>query len=241
MRTRAMPSAPATAAPHPAAPSRAAPATAALAVLAAALGLAAAACEREHHVQIRLGAGDRLGLGFRCEDAAGNLLADRALAGGRIEFRVIVDLIGVGDTVPGCRGEEILAACPREEDCPALVVSADRRRACAEISVGPPLTEAAVVAEVTRELRALEITGDAPDRPVIVRAVATLQRCEDALVVPAGDTYPFLDPAQAIGCAYSCPLQLDAVDGAVSLYLDALDERCEPEVRACAAFPRRGP
>ncbi len=214
---------------------------AATAALAAALALAIAACEREHRVQIQLGAGDQLGLGFRCVDGAGVLLADDALAGDRIEFRVIVDLIGVGDTVPGCRGEEILAACPREEDCPTLVVSADRRRACAEISVGPPLTEAAIVAEVLSKLRALEITDDAPDRPVIVRAVATLERCEDRLVAPAGGTYPVLDPTLAIGCAYSCPLQLDTVDGAVALYLDALDERCEAQVRACAAFPRRGP
>jgi hypothetical protein len=214
-------------------------ASAALAlVLAVAPG--AAACEREHRVQIRLGAdNDTLGLGFRCVDDQGEPLAARALVGGRLELRVIVDLIGVGDTVPGCRGEEILRACPREEDCPALVVSADGRRACAEVSVGPPFDDPrAVAAQVHAALRDLEVTGDAPDRPLIVRAVATTERCEDRLVAPQGGTYPLLDPALAVGCAYSCPLQLDAVDGAVSLYLDALDERCEPQVRACAAFPR---
>jgi hypothetical protein len=207
---------------------------------ALALALAAAACEREHRVRILLGPADgSLGLGFKCEDAQGTPLVTRALAGGQLVFRVVVDLIGVGDAVPGCRGEEILRACPREADCPTLVVSEDGRRACAEVTIRPPFDEANTQAQLLAQLRAIPITSDAPDRPVMVRAVATLERCDDRLVAPQGGTYPVLDPAQALGCAYSCPLQLDAVDGAVSLFLDALDERCEPQVRACAAFPRR--
>jgi hypothetical protein len=215
----------------------------AAAALAAALALAAAAaCEREHRVQVKLGADDgMLGLGFRCVDDQGALLFGRAVTGGRLEFSVIVDLIGVGDTVPGCRGEEIIRACPREQECPTLVVSADGRRACVPLSIPPPFDDPAVVVpKVLDALRGLVITDDAPDRPVIVRAVATTERCEDRLVAPQGDTYPVLDPDRAIGCAYSCPLQLDTVD-AVSLYLDALDEHCEAQVRACAAFPRRAP
>lgn len=214
--------------------------TRAAAALAAALALPAAACEREHRVQLALGADDgTLGLGFRCVDDQGAALAARAAVGNRLEFRVIIDLIGVGDTVPGCRGEEILRACQREADCPTLVVSADGRRACAEVTVNPPLDDPAmVVAQVLAALRGRVITDDAPDRPVMVRAVATTEKCEERLVAPQGGTYPLLDPARAIGCAYSCPLQLDTVD-AVALYLDALDERCEAQVRACAAFPHR--
>jgi len=199
---------------------------------------AAAACAREHRVQIEIVAGDgTLGLGFRCVDAGGTPLAGRALVGNRLEFRIILDLIGVGDTVPGCRGEEILRACPSAEECPTLVVSADGRRACAEVIVAPPLDQASIVRQVQDALRGLEITPDAPDRPVFVRAVATTERCDERLVAPQGGTYAALDPAAAIGCAYSCPLQLDTVEGAVALYLDALDASCEPQVRACAGFP----
>lgn len=214
--------------------------TAALAALAA-LTFGAAACEREHAIEIRFGAGDgTLGLGFRCEDASGTPLFARAFSGGQLRFTLVFDLIGVGDTVPGCRGEEIAAACPRPEDCPALVVSADGRRACLELAIDPPFTTPAdVLPKVLAALRGLEITDDAPDRPVIVRAVATTERCEARLVEPAGGTYAALDPDRALGCGYSCPLQLDAVEGAVALYLDALDERCEAQVRACAMFPRR--
>jgi hypothetical protein len=215
---------------------RAAPPLAA--ALAAALALAAA-CDREHAVRIELAEGGVLGLGFRCVDAQGTPLAIRALTSGRLQLNVILDLIGVGDTVPGCRGEEILRACPREEDCPPLVVSADGRRACAPVTVDPPFDPPSITRQVLAALRGLPLTDDAPDRPVLVRAVATTEPCDARLIDPQGGTYPLLDPARAIGCAYSCPLQLDAVDGAVSLYLDALDERCEPQVRACAAFPRR--
>jgi hypothetical protein len=212
----------------------------ALAAAALVLAGAVAACERDHRVKILLGPDDgTLGLGFKCEDALGQPLVRRALVGDRLVFRIVVDLIGVGDAVPGCRGEEILRACPREADCPTLVVSDDGRRACAEVSIGQPFDEASTLEQVLAVLRTLDITSDAPDRPVMVRAVATLERCDDRLVSPQDGTYPLLDPAQALGCAYSCPLQLDAVDGAVALYLDALDERCEPQVRACAAFPRR--
>lgn len=224
---------------HPA-PARAA-AIRAAAALAAGLAATAAGCERAHQVTIELGADrDTLGLGFRCVDDQGVPLVNRAVTGGRLAFSLVIDLIGVGDTVPGCRGEEILAACPRAQDCPALVVSADGRRACRELSIGPPLDDPAVVlAEIAQALRGIVVTNDAPDRPVMVRAVATTERCDDRLVSPTGGTYPLLDPALAVGCAYSCPLQLDTVGGAVALYLDALDDRCEPQVRACAGFPRR--
>ena len=220
---------------------RARAARAALAAIAAALALPAAACEREHSVTLTLGAdGDTLGLGFRCVDDQRVPLINRAVASGRLSFSVVIDLIDVGDTVPGCRGEEILAACPREQDCPTLVVSPDGRRACREISIAlPPGDPTAVVPQIIEALRGFVITNDAPDQPVMLRAVATTERCDDRLVSPAGGTYPLLDPTRAVGCAYSCPLQLDTVDGAVALYLDALDERCEPQVRACAGFPRR--
>jgi len=46
-----------------------------------------------------------------------------------------------------------------------------------------------------------------------------------------------IDPAQAVGCAYSCPAVLDDIDGPISLSLDTLNQQCEQQVRACAAFP----
>ena len=43
----------------------------------------------------------------------------------------------------------------------------------------------------------------------------------------------------ALGCAYSCPVQLDQVSGSVAISIDTVDNRCEAAVRACAAFPGR--
>ena len=40
-----------------------------------------------------------------------------------------------------------------------------------------------------------------------------------------------------VGCAYSCPVQLDDVDGAIALSLDTLSRMCERDVRACSVFP----
>jgi hypothetical protein len=44
-----------------------------------------------------------------------------------------------------------------------------------------------------------------------------------------------LEPA-AVGCAYSCPVELDNVD-TVSVSLDTLSRQCEPLVKLCARFP----
>ncbi len=45
-----------------------------------------------------------------------------------------------------------------------------------------------------------------------------------------------LDARAIFGCAYSCPAQLDGVEGAVELDLDAFDDECGQNALACALF-----
>src|SRR5260370_796065 len=73
--------------------------------------------------------------------------------------------------------------------------------------------------------------------PVIVRAVATQESCTE-IELTNGALWVSVDKTKALGCAYSCPVQLDAVDGPISLGLDVLDKtQCVPTMQACAAFP----
>jgi hypothetical protein len=73
------------------------------------------------------------------------------------------------------------------------------------------------------------VTSDAPDEPVIIRVVATAQHCSD---IPLDTKF---DITQLVGCVYSCPLQLDFVQGDVLLDLPALTNQCEEAVVACAS------
>jgi hypothetical protein len=196
--------------------------------------LAFAACQRTREVTLQLGpTPDTITLGFVCrQDADPSLfLAERARVGPNFEFNVIVDIIDLGGQLPGCRGEELVAACPSGT---CSIVPRASGRYCQRVSfaaslVNPddlkPLLEA-VRTQLDDEL----VTLDAPDRPVLIRALATTEG-------DCGDVPDTFDPDQLVGCAYSCPVQLDAIDGPIALSLDALSNTCEPEVRACARYP----
>jgi hypothetical protein len=209
-------------------------------VRAVVIFLVLAACQREHAVGLELGPSEgTLSIGFRCREQADptKLLIQRApLRNGRISITIVVDLIDLGGRVLGCRGEELLAACdPTTGGTCGVTVAANPVRYCKEIEVpvgnGDPMT---VADNFLERARGAVITTDAPSYPVVVRAVATTESCATIQQSSDGVDYDPLDPDLAVGCAYSCPVQLDEIDGSIYLSLDALTEICEPAVRHCA-------
>lgn len=194
----------------------------------------AAACQQTHEISLRLGPNDgTVTAGFLCvQDADPTMpLFDRALVGQTYTFRLVIDVIDLGGQFPGCRGEELVSAC-KGGKC-KLVRRPDGTRYCKEVTfdradlAGPDLRP--LLLELREQLGTEPVTSNAPDRPVILRAVATHQTCEEL-------DAPFVD-TELLGCAYSCPAQLDGIDGPVSLSLDVLDTACEKVVRGCAKFP----
>lgn len=187
------------------------------------------ACERDHRVRLLLGPDeDTLTRGFLCEDDRGVPLAARGITGTRLRFSLVVDLIELGG-VPGCRGEELLAWCEAHTCAP---IEPAGGRYCVGLDLAVDLSDLeALVGDLYAQLAAgPPIIADAPSEPVVVRAVATTQACD--AVVAAGA----FAPDALIGCAYSCPVQLDLVDD-VQLSLDTLSPRCEREVMTCARWP----
>jgi len=223
----------------------------------AALLVAAAACQDAHHVEIVLGPDETtLSRGFTCLAEDNRLMLARGTftvtdpsppVTGTLSFQIVVDFIALGDGVPGCRGEEIGAWCSTH-DCKPVFVP---QRFCKTVSI-PGIVPTQLLdptelmafrtralPDIYAQLRADgDIIADAPDVPVIVRAVATDQPCAYLQAPIGADTYPpfetQLDSPSLMGCAYSCPVQLDQVDGAIELSLDGTGAKCEPEVRMCA-------
>lgn len=195
-----------------------------------ALLLALTACEEQRTVTLLLGPDDHtLTAGFACRAESGELLIEHARAGGTYRFQVVIDTVALGATFPGCRGEEIVASC-NDGDCARI------SRFCASIQI--PQAEltspTAVLAALHAQLGHHELIADAPDTPIVVRAVTTLQSCDD--LMPAAGVYPRLDAERAVGCAYSCPVILDELSGSLGMALDTLDDHCANQVRACARF-----
>ncbi len=200
--------------------------------------LTLAACQQAHTVELQLGpTGDTLTAGFACLQDADptRLLANRAVQpNGGLRFSIIVDVITLGGELPGCRGEELFAACG--EGACTIVPRDDGTRYCREIEVDAAAVAAAIdddlvplLSSIRTQLRVEPVTLDAPDEPVLLRAVATTEPC--------GALGEDFDLGRLVGCAYSCPAQLDEVDGPISLSLDTLTRQCEREVKACAVFP----
>lgn len=197
-----------------------------------------AACQEAHTVTLQLGpTDDTLTAGFACVQDADptRLLASRAAQpGGGLQFSIVVDVVTLGGELPGCRGEELFTACA-DGGC-EIVPRDDGTRFCRDVTVPASAVVAAMnedleplLASIRTQLQAEPVTLDAPDEPVLLRAVATTEPCS-AL---ASD----FDLLELVGCAYSCPAQLDEVDGPIALSLDTLTRQCEREVKACAVFP----
>ena len=195
--------------------------------------LALLGCERTHDVSIRLGPDDQsVTTGFQCRRDDGTFIGDIALVGDRLKFNVVVDFIDLGGGVPGCRGEELVKTCKQRGAC-TLPTTA---RYCAPLDLPVALIGQAdqkqLIGLVHDQLVADgAITTDAPNGPLLIRAVATTESC--AAITPG---HPFA-LAQVIGCAYSCPVVLDDIGGPVGLSLDVLDDHCEAQVKVCASFP----
>jgi len=190
-------------------------------------------CERTHDVSIRLGPDDKsVTTGFQCRRADDTFIGDIALVGDRLKFNVVVDFIDLGGGVPGCRGEELVKTCKQ----PGACTIATTTRYCAPLDLPVALIGQAdqkqLIGLVHDQLVAQgAITTDAPNGPVLVRAVATTESC--AAITP-GHAFT---PDQVIGCAYSCPVVLDEIGGPIGLSLDVLDDHCEAQVKVCASFP----
>jgi hypothetical protein len=155
-------------------------------------------------------------------------MAEAARAGDRFELSIVIDLIDLPG-FPGCRGEELVAACANGR-CPFTPASP---RYCHTISFSASLVPDQL-GEAVRQMREqlamhAPVAADAPNGTVLVRAIATAQSCDEFETA--------FDETLLVGCAHSCPVQLDAVDGSIALSLDTLDDNCRTIVEACARFP----
>jgi len=203
-------------------------------VLAVVIAASLAACQREHTLQLLLGPDARTpSLGFLCRQDANpsKLLLERpdVVMDSTVTVSFVVDIVSLGGRLPGCRGEEIIAACA---DGNCSFATTGETRYCKQVTFPVSLAKDrdGLMTSITEQLKEMPIVTDAPNGPVLIRAVSTAQTCME-LATQA------IDPAQAVGCAYSCPAVLDDIDGPISLSLDTLNQQCEQQVRACAAFP----
>jgi hypothetical protein len=176
-------------------------------------------------VTIRLGpTDDTLSQGFLCVgDISGEELIRSANIGdGKLRFAVVVDIIGLGSKVPGCRGEELITACSGGQ-CTL------EHRACriVTIDIDPMMDRGPeILAKLRAELADFQVIDNAPDEPVLIRVMSVKGECP-SLVDNVAST--------ALGCAYSCPTRLDDVDE-VFVSLDTLTNQCENAVRICAGL-----
>jgi hypothetical protein len=212
--------------------------------LAASYILVLASCQTEHVVTLQLGGDVRsISQGFLCRTEvaiaglqAEDFLLERGhdLATGAVTFSLVVDAVSLGDVLPGCLPEEILGVCSDTSACPIS------ERFCAEVSADGPkgkrLSEMSrperdqFVRNLAERLQALPpVFRDAPDGPLVVRAVASSERCDNLT-----ETFKV---EKLMACAYSCPVILDDLDGALRLGFATSDDYCAPQVKGCAAYP----
>lgn len=206
--------------------------------------LALVACTDVHHVTLLVGtSSSTLSGGFTCPDpdAPGHLLFERALEDS-LDFSMLVDFIDLGDQFPSCLAEDVVAACSGSNSCGITVADAPVRF-CEEVHID----RAALGSDPQTAIRNYlaenfsNITSEAPHRAVIVRAVATTQACGQLTVTTTAE-WPAPAPADVLGCAYSCPVDLDDLDGTLQLGLNldlkgATAQQCVAAIDACAQFP----
>ncbi|CAN5162013.1 hypothetical protein BH11MYX1_BH11MYX1_22780 [soil metagenome] len=203
-----------------------------------------AGCTIEHHVTFQLGPdAETVTTGFTCNDPANpsKLLFARAVVGSTLTFNLVVAVIDVGNHVPACLAEDVVASCA-DGLCHVSLADAPTRF-CGTIELSAIGDAGSVPAQVTRYLRDNfpTVITEAPHHPVIVRAVATTQPCNE-IEVANGDDWTAVDRAAVLGCAYSCPIDLDNADGIVELGINvdlrnATAAQCQATVDACAVFP----
>ncbi|HVE85386.1 MAG TPA: hypothetical protein VND93_21180 [Myxococcales bacterium] len=187
--------------------------------------------------QVRITFGDQgEGLdGFMCRDTTGTPILSRLEDGaGQMQpAALVLDFIRLGG-LPGCRSGQVMSWC---SDHPCAPIA--EHRACISVQFSPPdgLSRAELRASIQDALHSLGgtlLTGDAPDEFVLVRLVGTAQSCAE-VERQADGTLPVFDEARLVGCVYSCPVLLDALEGDLFLGFDTLTDLCEQGVRVCAA------
>ena len=192
-------------------------------------------CVEVRRVQLTFGEeGEGLD-GFLCRDVAGTPILRRLeqMDGTMGPAALVVDFIRLGG-LPGCRSGQVVRWCA-DHTCAPIA----SHRACigAQFSPVAGMTRSEMRAAVQQALQDLSgtlLTGDAPDEFVLVRLVGTAQSCAD--VAARGDgTLPAFDEGRLVGCAYSCPVLLDSLQGDLFLGFETLTDICEQGIRVCAA------
>jgi hypothetical protein len=199
------------------------------------LWLLLASCVETRRVELTFGdEGEGLD-GFMCRDTSGAPILTRLQDGaGQMQpAALVLDFIHLGG-LPGCRSGQVMSWCV---DHPCAPISEHRACVSAQFSPAGGLTRAQLRASIQQTMGSLEgtlLTGDAPDEFVLVRLVGTAQTCDELARRPDGTLPPF-DDAKLVGCVYSCPVLLDALEGDLFLGFDTLTDLCEQGVRVCAA------
>lgn len=172
--------------------------------------------------------------GFLCRQDDGAYLLSRAVpaGGGPVPSSLVIDFIRL-EGLPGCRSGQLIRWCA-DHDCSVI----PEHRVCIPAPLpditGLPRAEAREeIREALRNLSGASVSTEAPDEFIIVRATATLQPCDE--LVPGGATLPAMHEEELVGCAYSCPAELNAIEGDVYLGFDTLTEQCAQGVRVCAS------
>lgn len=195
------------------------------------VALFAAGCSTRRQVELEL-----LDDGFACrERGSSSLLIERAISAGRLELSLIVDFIDLEGELPSCRGEQLAAWCVSHGGCEVLPLPGGVRY-CQRIELDVAgMSSQQILGAAHAELAGRTVIEDAPDVPVLVRAVATTQTCDEVAAAIDG-AFPDFAPDAVVGCAYSCPVLLDAADR-VTLAIDTFDDDCAAQVLACAVGP----
>lgn len=191
-------------------------------------------CNEVRQVRLTFGAeGEGLD-GFLCREDDGAYLLSRAVpaGGGAVPSSLVIDFVRLGG-VPGCRSGQLIRWCA-DHDCSVI----PEHRVCIpaplpDITALPRTEAREEIRQALSSLAGASVSSDAPEEFIIVRATATLQPCEE--LEASGGSLPALDEEELVGCAYSCPVALNAIEGDVYLGFDTLTEQCVQGVRVCAS------
>jgi hypothetical protein len=204
-------------------------------VLGSLLALALlASCDEVRQVRLTFGEeGEGLD-GFLCREPDGSYLLSHAVppSGGAVPSSLVIDFVRLGG-LPGCRSGQLIHWCA-DHDCAVI----PEHRVCLPAPLpditGLPRPEAREqIREALRNLSGDTVASQAPDDFVIVRATATLQPCDELLA--SGGAVPTMKEEELVGCAYSCPVLLNAIEDDVYLGFDTLTEQCAQGVHVCAS------
>jgi hypothetical protein len=190
-------------------------------------------CAEHHQVQLILGGASesRLPQSFRCgsEDRTRALITRTFTAPNTVSFNLVVDFIRLGG-LPYASPVSVITWC-EDHDC--QVMAPGGQRYCLPLSTTVPggglLQIRQGVIDILQRLPGQNVVEDAPDEPVVVRMVATMEPCSAITA-----DHRFVE-AELVACAVSVPIDgFDSLEGDVVLELPTVDDRCEQQVFSCA-------